>query len=100
MNTEFELLLEKIIELQNVRLYFVKNENKLLAGRIIVEDRNTIYDLLAGSIDKSGLASSFLVAEIMKMYAEKFTYFDFMGADHPDIEKFKRAFWWRNSTSI
>ena len=89
---ELELLLQKIIELPNVRLYFVKNENKLLAGRIVVEDKDTIYDLLAGSVDESGLASSFLVAEIMKKYAEKFAYFDFMGADHPEIEKFKRAF--------
>lgn len=91
-SNKLELLLLKIIELPNVYLYFVKNEDKILAARIVLEDRETIYDLLAGSIDKSGLASSFLVAEIMKKYAEKFSYFDFMGADHPEIEKFKRAF--------
>jgi GNAT acetyltransferase-like protein len=92
LNDELDLLLRKIIELQNVHLYFVENENRLIAGRIVLEDKETIYDLLAGSVDESGLASSFLVAEIMKKYAEKFTYFDFMGADHPEIEKFKRAF--------
>lgn len=86
------LLLQQIIRLNNVKLYFVKMENQYLAGRIVVEDKETIYDLLAGSTDDSGLASSFLVAEIMKKYAGKFLYFDFMGADHPEIEKFKRAF--------
>ena len=28
----------------------------------------------------------------MKKYAGDFNYFDFMGADHPEIENFKRAF--------
>jgi len=91
-DTELHLLVQNILELPNVNLYFVKKDEKYLAGRIVVNDENTIYDLLAGSIDESGLASSFLVAEIMKKYAEEYTYFDFMGADHPEIEKFKRAF--------
>jgi hypothetical protein len=89
---ELQSLLKKIIVLPNIHLFFIKKDEKCLAGRIIMEDKDTIYDLLAGNIDETGLASSYLVTEIMKMYVEKFTYFDFMGADHPEIEKFKRAF--------
>jgi len=85
-------LLQKIIALPNVNLCLIKKEETVLAGRIEIEDDETIYDLLAGNSDKTGLASPFLVAEIMKNYAGKFKYFDFMGADHPEIEKFKRAF--------
>jgi hypothetical protein len=85
-------LIKKILSLPNVRLFFLKKTEKNLAGRIVVEDGKTIYDLLAGSIDETGITSSFLVAEIMKKYAGKFAQFDFMGADHAEIEKFKRAF--------
>ena len=90
--TIIKTLIQKILELPNTRLFFVKKEEKCLAGRIILKDENTIFDLLAGNNDESGLASSFLVAEIMKRYAGKFSCFDFLGADHPEIEKFKRAF--------
>lgn len=89
---KFKYLLQKIVELSNVQLYFIKRENQVLAGRIIMESGDTIFDLLAGNNDENGLASAFLVAEIMRLYAGKFKYFDFMGADHPEIEKFKRAF--------
>jgi hypothetical protein len=88
----FEHLIQNIIKIKNVNMYFVKKEEKILAARIILKDHTTIFDLLAGSSDESGLASSFLVAEIMTMHAGEFSNFDFMGADHPDIEKFKRAF--------
>jgi hypothetical protein len=88
----FELLIQNILKIKNVNMYFVKKEEKILAARIILKDKDTIYDLLAGSSDESGLASSFLVAEIMRMHAGEFSNFDFMGADHPDIEQFKRAF--------
>ena len=90
--TTTKSLVQKILGLTNVHLFFLKKAEKILAGRIVIEDGKTIYDLLAGSIDETGIASSFLVAEIMKKYAGKFTFFDFMGADHPEIEKFKRAF--------
>ncbi len=87
-----KIVLEKIIQLENVHLYFAEFDGKLVAGRIILEDDQTIYDLLAGNIDESGLASSFLVAEIMKKYLTNSSYFDFLGAGHPEIEKFKRGF--------
>jgi len=88
----FKILILKIIALPNVNLYLIKKEETVLAGRIVLEDKETIYDLLAGNNDETGLASPLLVAEIMKNYTGKFRYFDFMGADHPEIEKFKRAF--------
>jgi len=85
-------LISKIMQLENARMYFAEIEGKKTAARIVLEDGLTIYDLLAGSDDQSGLASSFLVAEIMKIYAEKYHYFDFLGADHPEVEQFKRGF--------
>jgi len=91
-NEHLMLLLRKIILLPNVKLYIIKEKETVLTGRMVVEDKKTIYDLLAGNNDKTGMASPFLVAEIMKNYTSKFKYFDFMGADHPEIEKFKRAF--------
>ncbi len=89
---ELKLLVENILTLDNSRLYLVGLDGEPVAGRIILEHKQIIYDLLAGSIDQSGLASSFLVAEIMKKYASDFFYFDFLGADHPEIEQFKRGF--------
>ncbi|MFC2088124.1 GNAT family N-acetyltransferase [Calditrichota bacterium] len=85
-------LLEKLLNFDNVRLIFAELDGKIVSGRIILFDDQTIYDLLAGSSDESGLGSSFLVSEIMKKYYSKYAYFDFMGAGHPEIEKFKRGF--------
>lgn len=90
--THLKLLLEQLVSLNNIHLIFAETDGQLVSGRIILLDQNTVYDLLAGSIDEEGLASTFLVYEIMKLYSNKFSYFDFMGAGHPEIEKFKRGF--------
>ena len=63
-----------------------------MAGRLVVIDNMTVYDLLAGSEDKTGFGSTFLVAKILEKFAETKECFDFLGADHPQIEQFKRGF--------
>jgi len=80
------------LKLPQVKLYYVEKEDKKLAGRIILEDTDKIYDLLAGSDDPEGHGSSYLVYKILELYSGNEFVFDFLGADHPQIEEFKRGF--------
>jgi len=80
------------LKLPQVKLYYVEKENIKLAGRIILEDTKNIYDLLAGSDDPEGYGSSYLVYKILELYSGNELVFDFLGADHPRIEEFKRGF--------
>jgi len=85
-------LLNKIIDLDNVNLFYLELNGKIMAGRLVVVDKLTVYDLLAGSEDQTGFGSTYLVASILEKYAGQASYFDFFGADHPQIEQFKRGF--------
>lgn len=85
-------VLENALDLEQVKLYTAKINGKIKAARLIVVDQNTIYDLLAGSDDPSGVGSTFLVSYILKTYLKSHNYFDFMGANHPEIEIFKRGY--------
>lgn len=91
-----EIMLEKIIKpmikLPNVKLYYLSMQNRVRSARLIVEDRQIVYDLLAGGDDETGFASAYLISNILTRYCHSHRQFDFMGADHPDIEKFKRGF--------
>ncbi len=91
-NTALRSLLDNALNLQQIKLYTLKVKGEIKAARLIVVDENIIYDLLAGSDDPSGVGSTFLVSYILKKYIPTHKYFDFMGADHPQIEKFKRGF--------
>ncbi len=87
-----ERFLTMALKLPQVKLFYVEKEDKILAGRIILEDTNHIYDLLAGSDDPDGYGSNYLVYKILELYSGKEFVFDFLGADHPLIEEFKRGF--------
>ncbi len=87
-----EKFLSMALKLPQVKLYYVVQGDKKLAGRIILEDKNRIFDLLAGSDDPAGYGSTYLVYHIFKRYSGKNLTFDFLGADHPGIEEFKRGF--------
>jgi CelD/BcsL family acetyltransferase involved in cellulose biosynthesis len=80
------------LKIPQVKLYYVEKDNEFLAARVVVEDANMVYDLLAGSDDPNGHASAFLVYKILETYAKNKIVFDFLGADHPMIEEFKRGF--------
>jgi len=82
----------EIITLDQVKLYYLELNGKITSGRIIILDERTAYDVLAGSDDQTGCGSAFLVASILEKFAGTIEYFDFLGADHPQIEQFKRGF--------
>jgi len=85
-------LLRALIILPNVKLYYVSIRNHIKSARLVVIDGQTVYDLLAGSDDDTGIASVYLISQLLLKYCQSNQYFDFMGADHPDIEQFKRGF--------
>ena len=85
-------LLNGIISLDQVELYYLEMNGEIIAGRLVVVDKSIVYDLVAGSEDQTGFGSTYLVAALMEKYSEVCEYFDFLGADHPQIEQFKRGF--------
>jgi len=87
-----EKFLDMAMKLDQVTLYYLYRSEVCLAGRIVLTDTPMVYDLLAGSDDPDGLGSSYLVYNILKDSAGINQIFDFLGADHPQIEKFKRSF--------
>ncbi len=84
--------LSKVIDLDQVKLFYLELNGKITAGRLVVVDKLTAYDLLAGSDDYTGFGSAYLVASILEKFAVTIEHFDFLGADHPQIEQFKRGF--------
>ena len=87
------------LKLPQVKMFYASLDNQIIAGRVIVADQQFVYDLLAGSDDLTGLGSTFLVHSILSKYSGGNRVFDFMGADHPQIEEFKRGFGGRLVTS-
>jgi len=85
-------LLPDLLSLPQVKLFYLQFQNRIVASRIIVVDQTTIYDLLAGSIDETGLGSAYLLAHILDSYAAQNYRFNFLGADQSQIEQFKRSF--------
>ena len=84
--------LKSIIDLDQVKLFYLDNNGKITAGRLVVVDQFLAYDVLAGSDDHTGIDSTYLVASILEKFAGKVDQFDFLGANHPKIEQFKRGF--------
>jgi hypothetical protein len=85
-------LLPDLLALPQVRMYYLQLQNQIVSGRIIVIDRNMIYDLLTGGADESGLASAYLLSHIFESFSAQNFRVNFLGADHPQIEQFKRSF--------
>jgi len=90
--TKLKHFLNLALDLDNVRLFYLTSADKIISARLVLYDRETVYDLLAGSDDPQGSASTYLLYYIMKEAMPDYRYFDFMGADHPVIEQFKRGF--------
>jgi hypothetical protein len=86
------VLLDMVKNLKQITVFDCVKGSQVFASRMILTDGDSIYDLLAGSNDPEGLASPFLVHQILYGMAGKFSSFDFLGADHPQVEQFKRGF--------
>jgi len=84
--------LNAVIDLDQVKLFYLENNGIIIAGRLVVVDKYTAYDFLAGSDDHTGIDSTYLVASILDKLAGTVQHFDFLGANHPQIEQFKRGF--------
>lgn len=84
--------LDMVLKLPQATIYYCRDDDKILSGRLILKDNTVLYDLLAGSADTKGLASTYLVYNILKSHANNNYIFDFLGADHPLIDEFKRGF--------
>lgn len=87
-----KMFLNSIIDLDQVKLFYLDNNGKITAGRLVVVDEFVAYDLLAGSDDRTGIDTTYLVASILENFAGRVDQFDFLGANHPKIEQFKRGF--------
>jgi hypothetical protein len=85
-------LLPDLLMFPQVKMYYLQLQNQIVASRIIVVDRNMIYDLLTGGRDESGLASAYLLAHIFESHCAQNIKCNLLGADHPQIEQFKRSF--------
>jgi lipid II:glycine glycyltransferase (peptidoglycan interpeptide bridge formation enzyme) len=85
-------LFDNLEHLPQIKLYYLQFGEEIVAGRLICIDNIFIYDLLAGSIDKTGTASVYIVDHIIRDHLKQCSYFDLMGADHREIERFKRGF--------
>ena len=96
---ELNKFLQMALKLPQIKLHYVSRGNLIIAGRVIMNDTQCIFDLLAGSDDPTGLGSTLLVHSILEHYSGRQRLFDFMGADHPQIEEFKRGFGGRLVTS-
>ncbi len=79
-------------DLPQVKIYTARANGNINAFRVVLADMDTVYDLLAGSDDDSGISSAYLVHHILGQFEQTHRKFDFMGADHPWIEQFKRGF--------
>jgi Acetyltransferase (GNAT) domain len=85
-------LLPDLLGLPQVKMYNLQLKDQTVASRIIVTDRNIIYDLLTGGTNESGVASAYLLSHIIESFCAQNLQFNFLGADHPQIEQFKRSF--------
>jgi hypothetical protein len=85
-------LLPDLLRLPQVKMYNLQLKNQTVASRIIVTDQNMIYDLLTGGTNESGIAAAYLLSHIIESYCAQNLKFNFLGADHPQIEQFKRSF--------
>jgi len=90
--SQLKTFISEIISLDEVKLFYLELNGKIIAGRLVVIDNTTVYDLLAGSNDNTGFGSTYLVTSIIDKFSGTKECFDFLGADHPQIEQFKRGF--------
>lgn len=86
------IFLNKVMELKQAKLYYLELNGIITAGRLVIIDRLCGYDLLAGSDDQKGFGSTYLMTSILEKYIGEIKRFDFLGANHPQIEQFKRGF--------
>jgi hypothetical protein len=84
--------LNKVLELKQANLYYLEHDGNIIASRLVIIDNLCGYDLLAGSDDQNGFGSTYLTVSILERYAGIIERFDFLGANHPQIEQFKRGF--------
>jgi hypothetical protein len=89
---QLKTFLKSVINLDQVKLFYLEKNSNVTAGRLVVVDKLTAYDLLAGSDDHTGIDSTYLVVSILLKLLGTVKYFDFLGANHPQIEQFKRGF--------
>jgi hypothetical protein len=87
-----KVFLSNVLKLNQSKLFYFELNGKITAGRLVIIDNKSGYDLLAGSEDSNGIGSTYLIASILNKYAGEIEQFDFLGADHPQIEQFKRGF--------
>ncbi len=85
-------LLPDLLALPQVKMYYLQLQNQIVNSRIIVVDQHMIYDLLTGGTDELGQASAYLLSHIFESFCAHNFKVNFLGADHPQIEQFKRSF--------
>jgi hypothetical protein len=89
---QLAILISNLLKIPENKLFYLNLNNRIVAGRIICKAKNRLYDILAGSIDETGLGSVVLMDYLIRRYRSSCASFDFMGAGHPQVEQFKRGF--------
>ena len=91
-NEQLAILLSNLMKIPEIKLFYLSINDRIVAGRIICKAKNRVYDILAGSVDKTGIGSVILMNYLINRYQSSCISFDFMGAGHPQVEQFKRGF--------
>ena len=95
LNRDFLRKMFKLLASRNkCRLYFANTKSKqILCGALIVWDNKKAYYLLAASDPDVKLGDNYLLLwNIIEDMSRKFTTMDLVGANIPNIIKFKREF--------
>lgn len=94
LNLEFIKKMYKFLKSKNrCRLYVAYKENAALSAALVVWDGKKAYYLLAASEPDSKLGTNYMLLwHIIKHIPENLKALDFVGANIPNIAKFKREF--------
>ncbi len=87
-------LIENILKSENSRLYLAKKEDVVIAGAVVLFDEGISYYLLAASDPafRDEKAPSLLLWNIAKDCSKSCSRMDLVGANTPQLIKFKRDF--------
>lgn len=95
LNADFIKEMFRILKNKNkCKLYYAStSQNEVLSGALIVWDNKKAYYLLAASEPNIKLGANYLLLwRIIEDISKKFSYMDLVGANIPNIIKFKREF--------
>ncbi len=89
--SELTAILKAADALGKMKIFTASVGNSIISSRAFLFDEKAIYDLVAGNNPEQE-ASAEIIDFVLQHYKTDYNLFRFMGADHPEIEQFKRRF--------